>query len=101
MAENLSLIGVEMMSTRYADRWRGVDELAAEMELRRRVRAHLRENHPDIPPPPGGGWLLAESDWPCMFCPAYTTYVRVPKVAAMSFLYCPACHRVYEGNIGL
>lgn len=89
-----------MFSPRYKARHRVDEDLAAEMEMRRRIRAHLRENHPDNPEPPGGGWRFVLVDWPCIFCPEFLLRVRVPTVDIPALAYCPSCKRVYEGDMG-
>lgn len=89
-----------MMSTRYKNRHRVKEHLDAEMEARRLIRAYLRKYHPDIPEPPGGGWVFQIINWPCISCAADLFRVRVPTVNIPTLAYCPTCMRVAEGDIG-
>lgn len=85
-----------MISTRYKARWRGDDELDAEMAARKLIRDYLTDHYPDIPRPPGGRWMFTPIAFPCPYEHGFLIRVRVPHTHLPTLAYCPACKRVFE-----
>lgn len=83
-------------SPRCRPRWVSEDDLAADHTLRKAVRAALRELYPDLPRPPGPGWLIAPVPVECPDCDAWLVRVHVPNVPSAGIAYCVECEAVFE-----
>lgn len=85
-----------MKSPRHKPRGVGTEDLATDHALRKAIRAALRELYPDLPRPPGPGWLIAPVPIECPDCDAYLVRVHVPNVAHSGLHYCVGCDGVFE-----
>ena len=85
-----------MNSPRRKPRCLSEADLAADHALRKAVRDALRRYYPDLPRPPGPGWLIAYTEIGCPGCDAYLARVHVPDVALSGLAYCPGCGYVFE-----
>lgn len=81
---------------------RGVDQawLDADNRLRATVRAWLRKNYPDLPDPPGKGWLIGATRWKHPKLDIPMLRVVVPGVDVGKIHYCPFHDQVCTAEEG-
>ena len=80
-----------MKGTPWKMRGAAAERAEIELRIRQAMHQHIRQFHPDIPKPPGAGWLIMNTGTACNLCSGSLYYANIPGVDLDDLVACPDC----------